>query len=93
MRGFLYIVTISLTLLISACSTLNSEFSCNLTAGDRCLSMDEVNAMTEEKEALDSREYRPAQKTKRVWLSPWKDSKGQAHPGGFAYLEPKSARG
>ena len=89
MRG----LVILLTLLVSACSTLNSEFSCNLTAGDRCLSMDEVNAMTEEKEAIEDREYRPAQGKKRVWLSPWKDSKGFSHPGGFAYLESKSARG
>lgn len=35
----------------SGCSTVNESFSCNKTAGDSCLTMDEVNAMTEEKGA------------------------------------------
>lgn len=34
---------------ISGCTTVNESFSCNKTAGDGCLSMDEVNAMTEER--------------------------------------------
>ena len=33
----------------SGCTTVNESFSCNKTAGDSCLTMDEVNAMTEEK--------------------------------------------
>jgi conjugal transfer pilus assembly protein TraV len=33
----------------SGCATVNESFSCNKTAGDSCLTMDEVNAMTEEK--------------------------------------------
>ena len=37
-------------LLLSACSPLNTQFSCNATAGDRCLSIEEVNAMTESHE-------------------------------------------
>lgn len=36
-------------ILSSGCSTVNETFSCNKTAGDSCLTMDEVNAMTEEK--------------------------------------------
>lgn len=35
----------------SGCTTMNESFSCNKTAGDSCLTMDEVNAMTEEKGA------------------------------------------
>ncbi len=45
-------VTILITLAmmaISGCTTMNESFSCNKTAGDGCLSMDEVNAMTEER--------------------------------------------
>lgn len=36
-------------LVLPACSTVNETLSCNETAGDSCLTMDEVNAMTEEK--------------------------------------------
>lgn len=36
-------------LALSACSTINESLSCNETAGDSCLTMDEVNAMTEDK--------------------------------------------
>lgn len=37
-------------LLLSACSPMNTQFSCNATAGDHCLSIEEVNAMTESHE-------------------------------------------
>lgn len=30
----------------SACAPINTEFSCNKTATDTCLSIEEVNAMT-----------------------------------------------
>ena len=32
---------------LNACAPINTQFSCNETAGDRCLSIEEVNAMTE----------------------------------------------
>ncbi len=31
---------------LSACSPVNSEFSCNKTAGDSCLTIEQVDAMT-----------------------------------------------
>lgn len=43
------ITSMSLSLLC-ACSPMNTQFSCNATAGDRCLSIEEVNAMTESHE-------------------------------------------
>lgn len=43
------IFTLIAVILSSGCSTVNESFSCNKTAGDSCLTMDEVNAMTEEK--------------------------------------------
>lgn len=47
------LITCSLLVVLfcSGCSTVNESFSCNKTAGDSCLTMDEVNAMTEEKGA------------------------------------------
>ena len=31
---------------LSACSPINSSFSCNATAGDNCLTIEQVDAMT-----------------------------------------------
>ena len=33
-------------LLMSACSPINSKFSCNATAGDSCMTIEQVDAMT-----------------------------------------------
>jgi conjugal transfer pilus assembly protein TraV len=35
-----------LSMMLSACATMNSNFSCNATAGDSCLTIEEVDAMT-----------------------------------------------
>jgi conjugal transfer pilus assembly protein TraV len=35
-----------LSLLVMACSTVGSEFSCNKTAGDSCLTIEQVDSMT-----------------------------------------------
>ncbi len=35
-----------MSVLMSGCSPLNSEFSCNATASDSCLTIEEVDAMT-----------------------------------------------
>lgn len=45
----LRVFTLITVLLSSGCSTVNESFSCNKTANDSCLTMDEVNAMTEDK--------------------------------------------
>jgi len=36
----------SLFCALSACSTVGSEFSCNKTAGDSCLTIEQVDSMT-----------------------------------------------
>jgi len=36
----------SIALLMSACSPMNSDFSCNATAGDSCMTIEQVDAMT-----------------------------------------------
>lgn len=35
-----------ISVLMSGCSTMNSNFSCNATAGDSCLTIEQVDAMT-----------------------------------------------
>ena len=36
----------TISLLMSACSPMNSEFSCNATASDSCMTIEQVDAMT-----------------------------------------------
>jgi hypothetical protein len=46
-RRFLFILPMSaIGFLLSACSPMNSEFSCNATAGDSCMTIEQVDAMT-----------------------------------------------
>lgn len=46
-RLFLFILHVSaIGFLLSACSPMNSEFSCNATAGDSCMTIEQVDAMT-----------------------------------------------
>ena len=72
------ILSVMLTLLcagLTACSPVNSEFSCNKTAGDSCLTIEQVDAMTHY--ADDPIVIKTAHKTKPthharengVWLS------------------------
>jgi conjugal transfer pilus assembly protein TraV len=67
-------------ILISGCSTVNESFSCNKTAGDSCLTMDEVNAMTEDRGAyvrkpIFKSDYHAHAGTDGLWIA------GQEHQG------------
>lgn len=35
-----------ISVLVTGCGTMNSNFSCNATAGDSCLTIEQVDAMT-----------------------------------------------
>lgn len=78
--------------LMSACSTGNSRFSCNATAGDSCLSMDDVNAMTEGKPIRIIRKTQAKRpvllktKIQRVWMAPFVDNQGVKHPGEVVFV-------
>ena len=45
MMKYLFFLIAGLSL--CACAPMNTEFSCHSTAGDRCLSIEAVNTMTE----------------------------------------------
>jgi conjugal transfer pilus assembly protein TraV len=84
-----------LAALLTGCSTMNSNFSCNKTAGDSCLTIEQVDAMTHF--ADDLKPYPPRQsrmkaeqeipkQTGRIL----KQANGQSlwvarHPGGQAW--------
>jgi len=77
---------------LTGCSTMNSKFSCNKTAGDGCLSMEEVNAMTEGRsiQVIRRTSVTPVPllkvKTRRVWIAPYVDNKKVKHPGELVYV-------
>ena len=43
-KRFLWLMVLAATL--TGCGTMNSNFSCNATAGDSCLTIEQVDAMT-----------------------------------------------
>lgn len=90
MRGIYCALVLMGLVTLSACAPVNTEFSCNETAGDRCLSIEEVNAMTELKEAREGQMKHQAtspkarnrinqKKTQTIWVAPWKDAQGNMH--------------
>lgn len=89
LKAFLFLMPI-----LTACAPINTKFTCNATAGDRCLSIEEVNAMTEEKDSpiykkeTTHRVQKPVcrtcnkvqtSQTQTIWLAPWKDEEGRVH--------------
>lgn len=73
---------------------MNSKFSCNRTAGDDCMSLDDVNATTETAPLMSpprpqlQKKPHPLMKAevKRVWIAPWSDGKGMKHQGELVYV-------
>lgn len=74
------LVCLMLGLMLSACAPINTQFSCNETAGDKCLSIEEVNAMTEPKVQT---------KAHAIWLAPWEDNNGHLHENDTLLIHPK----
>lgn len=81
--------------LLSGCSAVNSQFSCNETASDRCMTIEQVDKMTSFADDYNRAPYQSKfgsrqaasqksavdnkENTEIVWVAPWKDSKGHAH--------------
>jgi conjugal transfer pilus assembly protein TraV len=45
-KVLVFIALCTANFLISACSPINSQFSCNKTAGDSCMTIEQVDEMT-----------------------------------------------
>ena len=94
MKGIKLLFIGVVAIFFSGCSTVNSDFSCNATAVDRCMSIDEVNAMTEGKSIRESPpkskrvgqyKHHSSYKKTRIWIAPWTDSLGASHQGELVY--------
>lgn len=81
---------------LAACSTMNSDFSCNATAGDSCLTIEEVDNMTRFADGADF-QYRPRkviQKTRiiRKPSRPYLSEKSDDEPVWIAPWKDKGGR-
>ena len=97
---FMKLSLVGVVALNSACAPINTQFSCNATAGDRCLSIEEVNAMTEVDEvkkpihvrrALSQNHARLA-RTQTIWMAPWTDEKGIHHTNDTLFASTQGVR-
>lgn len=46
MKHLRFVLMSITSVLLTGCGTMNSNFSCNVTAGDSCLTIEQVDAMT-----------------------------------------------
>ena len=76
------ILCLTLGLALSACAPINTQFSCNETAGDKCLSIEEVNAMTEPQAEPSSH---------AIWIAPWVDKEGRLHENDSLFVTSKKS--
>ncbi len=70
------LLILQVLLFLGACSTMNSEFSCDKTAGDQCLTIEEVHEMTEKNPPQVSKTVNSnSLSTNRVpiWMAPQRD--------------------
>lgn len=75
---------------LSGCSPINTEFSCNATAGDKCLSIEEVYALSERAQKMHKKPIllcktcvvskRVHRSTQSIWVPPMVDTAGVQHP-------------
>ncbi len=66
---------------ISGCAGVNTEFSCNASAGDRCIPVEQVN-----KQAINgeySENNKPKKNITRVWFASYTDQDGTYHRGTY----------
>lgn len=73
----------SLSALTTGCGTMNSDFSCNATAGDSCLTIEQVDAMTRFADEGPSRDARHQK------MGIQKEARAKEHPSALA---PSSAQ-
>ncbi|STX55693.1 conjugative transfer protein [Legionella beliardensis] len=79
MRNASLFLLILLATCLSGCGTMNANFSCQATAGDSCLTIEQVDAMTRFAD-----EARPASSRKNVLQT----KKGSAYPQGQRIVLP-----
>lgn len=88
-------------MLLNACAPMNTEFSCNATAGDKCINVEEADQMSKEGITLDNLppNASPNQKgqapknvgvnannTQRIWVASYTDASGEYHEAHYILI-------
>ncbi len=78
----LLFMVLPLTACMNISSPMNTEFSCNATAGDSCLNIEEVNEMTKTQASRATglpcvKQKQSRRRTQSIWIPPMVDAKGQ----------------
>jgi hypothetical protein len=105
MKNVIKVLLVLTPFLFCGCSIMNDKFSCNLTASDNCLTIDEVNAMTEGKSVIKIKKRTKSQVWKgqrlvdnkksagdKLWIAPRKDEKGVMHGSSLVFIPSTSAK-
>lgn len=82
---------------LSGCATMDSDLSCNVTASDSCMTISQVDNMSESKFQVNKRRtnhgYKGSKEVDRktlgdqsILISPWIDESGQSHSGENVHL-------
>jgi len=93
-----FLISISILMIgLSGCSPINTEFSCNATAGYKCLSIEEVYALSErpkkhaEKPVIVCKTCvkprRIHRSTQSIWVPPMVDTAGVNHPANVVIVD------
>lgn len=99
MKNVIKVALALIPLLFCGCSMMNDKFSCNLTATDNCLTIDEVNAMTEGKSVVKIEKSTRSQAWQsqrlvdnennagdKLWIAPRRDEKGVVHGSSLVFI-------
>lgn len=101
-RIFIKLSFLWVAALLCSCAPINTDFSCNVTAGDKCMSIEEVNAMTEAHSAETQymkhlpkrhRQRVATEDTQTIWLAPWVDASGALHTHDVMAAKLNSSKG
>lgn len=97
----LKLLLISFVSVLSGCATMDSSFSCNETAFDSCMTIEQADSIRSKKKVnrgakgkfsqhSDSIESKTLAGTQMV-ITPWVDDAGQAHSGEVLNFSSKGA--
>ena len=96
-----YFIPLMLLLMLDSCA-MNTQFSCDATAGDKCLNVEEVDNLSKQGLTLENMpsNINPSQIAsipteapreagmgpERIWIAPYTDAAGVAHEGSFVVI-------
>lgn len=95
------LILITVVCLLSGCATMDSSLSCNQTAFDSCMTIEQADALSahDEDKHGSANTYKGASNSidtkslagTRVVISPWVDADGQSHSGEVLNFSSKGA--